>query len=106
MHPTNLTLPFPPPQLALFPGFWHLVLAYVFFCFLVRGRSPAVLERQVRGRIWWTVVLFLLSTTAIQATVFYARGGNVGPGHVRVVAAFCACVFCLLFLSVARRTCS
>lgn len=34
-------------QLALLPAAWHVVLAWEFRSFLVRGRSPAVLLGQV-----------------------------------------------------------
>lgn len=59
------------------------MLAWVFYKFLVKGRSPKVLERQVRGRIWWTVILIVAVTTTIQAAIFYGRGGTFGSGHVR-----------------------
>lgn len=55
----------------------------MFYKFLCRGRSPKVLERQVRGRIWWTVVIIVSVATVMQAGIFYGRGGTFGPGHVR-----------------------
>lgn len=90
-HPSRLQQQ--PPQLALLPGLWHMALAWALYKYLACGRSPAVLERQVRGRIWWAVVLFVAALTLIQSSIFYARGGKFGPAHVRTHA--CVCVSCL-----------
>lgn len=60
-----------------------MALAWALYKYLACGRSPAVLERQVRGRVWWAVVLFVTALAVTQAGIFYARGGKFGPAHVR-----------------------
>ena len=70
-------------QLSLLPALWHFALAWVFFKFLVKGRSPAVLERQVRGKVWRRITGVFVVATAAQGAVFYHRGGSFGSAHVR-----------------------
>lgn len=76
-------------HLSLLPAFWHIGLAWVFYKFLVRGRSPAVLERQVRGPVWWLIAGVFAVATAAQAVAFFRRGGLVGADHVSFCAVWC-----------------
>ena len=63
-------------QLALLPVAWHVVLAWVLHGFMVRGRSPAVLERRVRRQVWWLVLLAAGAVAAVEAACFYTRHGT------------------------------
>lgn len=64
-------------QLALLPAAWHCVLAWIFFSFLVRGRSPAVMESKLKRRVWWVVLLAVGGVTAVEAACFYAIGDKM-----------------------------
>ncbi len=58
-------------ELALAPTFLHIALAWVFWEYVVHQRSPSVLEKMVRQRLWvvWGGVLAL--TTGVSAICFY-----------------------------------
>lgn len=60
-------------QLALLPAAWHLVLAWIFYVFLVKGRSPSVLERRIRRQVWWMVLLAVAAVAAVEAACFYCE---------------------------------
>ena len=64
-------------QLALLPAAWHCVLAWIFFSFLVRGRSPAVMEVKLKRRVWWMVLLAVGVMTAMEASFFYYNGDSM-----------------------------
>lgn len=71
--PTQRTPPQPQPQL---PQFWHCALAWIFYAYIVQGRTAAALERIVRERVVWYWFAAVLVATGVSAVCFYARPGS------------------------------
>lgn len=85
-------------QLSLLPAAWHIVLAYIFHAFLVRGRSPAVLERRVKAKIWWQVLVAVAVIATVEAAFFFGqRHHALEDVQVKFACAEDACVHTFTF---------
>ena len=58
-------------QLALLPAYAHVCLAYVFFEYIVQGRTATILEKKAKGIIFWSFLGIFALTVAIACILFF-----------------------------------
>lgn len=81
---------------SMVPVLWHLALAFLLHEFLVHGRSPGALERQLRTTGWKVMLAVYVLIVAIEAGAFYCKPAH-RPDHK--VRATWRCGYSLFFLS-------
>lgn len=71
------------------PQFWHCCLAWLFYAYIVQGRTAAALERVVRERVIWYWLGAVTVAAGISAVCFYAPPRS--PLHRAEVGYPCSC---------------
>lgn len=81
-HTTHATdRPTTPPTLQPFldhptTQFWHCALAWLFYAYIVQGRTAVALERVVRERVVWYWLATVAVAGGVSAMCFYAPAGS------------------------------
>jgi uncharacterized membrane protein YgcG len=60
-------------MVSMSPVLWHLALAFLLHEFLVRGRSPGALERQLRTTGWKLMLGAFVAIVSLEAGVVYGK---------------------------------
>jgi len=87
-HPTHT----PHTHHTIDTQFWPCVLAWLFYAYIVQGRTAAALERVVRERIVWYWLAAVAAAAGISAMCFYApHGSRLHRGEVRRSCLYSSC---------------